>query len=89
MMMWQDFVLMGCSVFFAIALIPALKATEKPALKTSIMTTICLVVACGIDLTLSLWFTAFFTAITAAMWFILALQAYRKGQRSRSCWIQS
>jgi uncharacterized membrane protein YccC len=87
--MWQDFVLMACSVFFAIALIPALKAIEKPALKTSIMTGICLAIACGIDLTLALWFTAFFTAITSVMWFILALQAYRKDQRSRSCWIQS
>ena len=75
--MWQDIVLMICSVSFAVALIPALKSKEKPALRTSIMTCLCLCIAGFVDCTLHLWLTAFFTGITALMWGALVQQSRR------------
>jgi hypothetical protein len=76
-MIWQDPVLMTCSAFFAVALIPALRAKEKPAIRTSIMTCILLCICGFVDCTLGLWLTAFFTALTALVWGALAEQARR------------
>jgi len=82
-MIWQDPVLMLCSAAFAVALIPALRAKEKPALRTSILTCVLLCICGFVDCTLGLWLTAFFTGLTALAWGRLVQQARRNRHDTR------
>ena len=77
-MPWQDIVIAaGQWVFFA-ALIPSIRGTEKPALSTSLITGLTLLVYAGTFATLSLWVGAASSLLTACGWFTLAWQKRRQ-----------
>ena len=77
-MPWQDKVIAIGQWLFVIALIPTIKARDKPALSTSLMTGTILGVFAFTFTTLSLWISALSTLLVSGMWFILALQKYRQ-----------
>lgn len=72
--MIQDYVLTAGSIVFVLALIPAIRAAEKPARSTCGLTAGVLYVFAVTDWTLNLKFTAFTTFLAAAAWSILLLQ---------------
>lgn len=70
----QDTILSAGSLIFVIALIPTILGKDKPAFSTSIVTATVLMVFVGVYASLSLWFSATATAITAICWLTLTLQ---------------
>jgi hypothetical protein len=76
-MLWQDYVLTIGSIVFAVALIPAIVAKEKPPLSTSVPTFFFLYLFSFVYLTLHLWLSTVTTLITGSMWLILAIQQSR------------
>ncbi|OGE78978.1 MAG: hypothetical protein A2751_00750 [Candidatus Doudnabacteria bacterium RIFCSPHIGHO2_01_FULL_46_14] len=83
-MAWQDIVLSVGSWIFVIALIPAIRAKEKPPLATSLMTGVILVVYVFTYASLSLWLSVFSTGLVAAAWLVLAGQRYMTSRKNRS-----
>jgi len=77
-MLWQDWVFSVGTWVFAIALVPAIRAKEKPPLKTSIPTAFFLYLFAVTYFTLSLRLSAFSSFLTATAWSVLALQKYRQ-----------
>jgi hypothetical protein len=73
-MSWQDIVLSGGIIIFCIALIPSILSNNKPALTTSVVTGIFLVMFTVTYASLDLWFAAAVTALNAALWLTLAVQ---------------
>lgn len=71
---WQDYVIAVGSIIFVIALIPSVLGKHKPALSTSLLTGTVLLVFAMTYLTLSLWFAAITTTLTATLWYVLAVQ---------------
>ena len=76
--MWQDIALMVGGFCFAVALVPTLKAKEKPARSTSIITGGILTMFCIVYATLGLWLGCISGGLTAIIWFILFYQGRRK-----------
>jgi hypothetical protein len=74
MMTWQDAVLGTVQLLFSIALIPSLMSEHKPALLTSLMTGIGLYTSSITFASLSLFGSAFTTAMCGSMWIALAWQ---------------
>ena len=79
---WQDIVLSIGSLMFVIALIPSVLGKDKPALATSFMTGLVLVVFTVTYATLSLKYTTVTTALSAILWLILAVQKARQDSQS-------
>lgn len=80
-MHWQDYVLTLGSIVFVIALIPSVRnKTAKPAISTSLTTSVVLFVFVLVYLTLALWSTAFTTSLSAITWLVLAIQRHRLDQ---------
>jgi hypothetical protein len=77
----QDFILAAGSLVFAVALIPTVLSTQKPALSTSVSTSLVLYVFAGVYISLRLWFAAATTFVTGILWTILAVQKYRQSKR--------
>ena len=77
-MLWQDWVLSGGSIVFALALIPSVLSQNKPALATSLLTGTILVIFAIVYATLSLWFAAGTPTVTTSLWFVLAVQKHLK-----------
>ena len=75
-MAWQDFVFAGGQWVFIIALLPSILGKDKPALSTSVMTSVVLVAFAVSFATLSLWISAVSTACSAAAWVILGIQKH-------------
>ena len=73
-MIWQDLVLMLGGFGFSAALIPAVRAKEKPPLLTSCMTASILTSFALVYLTLGLWLAFIAGSITAGMWWTLFFQ---------------
>lgn len=73
-MKWQDAILSFGSIFFTLALIPTIRAAEKPALVSSIMTALFLLSFVVVDFSLGLPVAAVLTVTTAVAWLILAAQ---------------
>lgn len=71
---WQDLVLGAGQLAFAVALIPALRAAEKPPLGTSVSTALLMVVFAGAYLSLGLVSGAGMALVMAALWGALAWQ---------------
>lgn len=71
---WQDGMLAFVSFVFALALVPAIRATEKPPFSTSVLTCTLLLITSITEATLSLWLGAISALITALCWFILSVQ---------------
>jgi predicted membrane protein len=63
---------------FAAALIPSVRSTDKPALWTSLMTGFWLTVFVCCYISLGLWLAAVSTALSALMWWTLAVQKRRQ-----------
>ncbi|HLC87573.1 MAG TPA: hypothetical protein VJG66_00770 [Patescibacteria group bacterium] len=75
-MIWQDIVLGGAQIFFAISLLPSVFSKDKPALATSIMTSLTLYVICYVNFTLNLYGASAGLFIVATLWGILAIQKH-------------
>jgi hypothetical protein len=80
-MQWQDFAITAGTITFIFALIPSIYSNNKPAMATSLMTGSVLTVFTIVYITLSLWFSAVTTAITALLWFVLSAQMFLKGKK--------
>ncbi len=65
--MWQDYVLAGGTIVFNIALIPAIKGTDKPPFLTSIPTALVLYIFSFSFASLQLWFSASMQFIAALL----------------------
>jgi hypothetical protein len=75
---WQDLLLAIGSISFSVALVPTLRSDSKPALSTCVVTAVWLAVFTIVYATLSLWLAAVTSAVSAAMWFVLAAQVFRR-----------
>jgi len=75
-MIWQDIVLGGAQIFFAISLLPSVFSKDKPALATSVMTSFMLYVIGYVNFTLNLYGASGGLFIVATLWGILAIQKY-------------
>jgi hypothetical protein len=71
---WQDIVISVGAIIFALALWPSILSKDKPALWTSLVTGIVLFVFALTYGSLSLWYAAATTAITASLWIVLVVQ---------------
>ncbi len=83
-MQWQDTVLTIGQVVFSFALIPTIFNKQKPALSSSLISGVFLMVYAIVFATLSLWFTVIPTILTGTCWFILAYQRYRNDKKKKS-----
>lgn len=73
-MIWQDVLIMIGGFGFSIALIPALKAKDKPPRSTCLVTGGILASFCLAYSTLGLWLAFSATIICSSLWFILFFQ---------------
>ena len=73
-MIWQDVILMVGGFGFALALIPAVRAKNKPPRLTCLATGCLLLAFVVCYATLGLWLAAQSGALTALLWFVLLLQ---------------
>ncbi len=83
-MRWQDFVLSIGVWVFIFALLPTLRAVEKPALETSIVTATTLIVFAIVYASMGWWGSVLSTIILGGMWYALAIQKY-KSIKQRCC----
>jgi hypothetical protein len=81
---WQDVVLALGGFVLATALVPALRAAEKPPLRTSFITGSVLAAFTVTLGTLGLWLATVPTAVQAVGWLYLGWQRLRRGGRSPS-----
>lgn len=81
-MIWQDIVLGGAQIFFALSLLPSVFSKDKPALATSVMTSFMLYVICFVNYSLNLYGAAVGLFIVAGLWAILAIQKYLATKRN-------
>lgn len=80
--MWQDYVIAVIQWTFVIALIPSLiHPTQKPAVMTSLMTGILLIVLGFAYASLDLWKSFIPVVLLAFAWFLLAYQRHRLNQK--------
>lgn len=70
-MTWQDGVLSLCGLFFAAALVPAIRGTDKPDHNSCLMTAGLLGVMVFTFCTLGLWVTAAANVVATSAWAIL------------------
>ena len=75
-MQWQDWVFSVGQIIFLIALIPTLKGKDKPAILTSIITSLILSIFVFTYFSLKLWFTTASSIAMTAAWATLAIQKY-------------
>lgn len=76
-MRWQDFVIGAISIVFALGLVPSIRGSNKPAILTSLVTSIGLTVMGFVDLTLHLWITAVICVISGVLWGVLLWQGVK------------
>lgn len=76
--MWQDWIMALGAWVFIVALIPAVKAKDKPPTSTSLMTGGVLTIYVVCMLTLGLVVSAISTGGTAFLWWILFFQKRRQ-----------
>lgn len=75
---WQDYVISGGQWLFILALLPALRAKEKPPVFTSLLTAAIVSSFSYAFATLALVMSTFSSAIVAVMWYLLAYQKWRQ-----------
>ena len=76
--MWQDYVLAVGVFIFSLALIPTIRSNQKPALSTSVLTSIVLFVFAITYASLGLWLAVVAQFVGAFVWSVLAWQRYRQ-----------
>lgn len=77
-MTWQDAVLTFGQVLFAVVLLPALRAAEKPPLSTSLATGITLLIFSATYASLSLWYSSACAFVLGLLWLALAAQRFQR-----------
>ena len=77
-MEWQDIILSIGQIVFIIALLPSVFSKDKPALATSVITGITLMIFAFTYATLSLTNAAISAVIVSLLWFVLAIQKYKQ-----------
>jgi len=75
-MIWQDMVLTGAQLFFAVSLLPSIFSKDKPALLTSASTSFMLYVISYVNFTLNLYGASLGLFIVASFWAVLAIQKF-------------
>jgi len=70
---------------FTLALIPSIKAKDKPALSTSLITGIVLAIFCIAYATMSLWLAFSAEILSTSAWFILAIQKFKQPKEIVKC----
>lgn len=76
--MWQDAIFGPGNLIFLLALVPTIRAVEKPRMATSVLTSITLVAFVVAHVSLRLWWAAAITTIEAGAWGFLAWQVLRR-----------
>lgn len=79
---WQDIIFSIGGFIFSIALIPTIRAKEKPAVSSSAMTGSILAIYLICYATLHLWLAFISGILTTICWFILMIQAIKKGNNN-------
>lgn len=77
-MQWQDLVFSVGNFVFAFALIPTIKGKDKPAFSTCIISAPILTLFVVAFASLGLWLSALGVGLSAAAWWILTLQTYKR-----------
>jgi hypothetical protein len=77
-MSWQDVVMAVGQFVFFVALIPTIKAKEKPALSTCVVTAVILTAYIPTLWTLGLYISMSSTVLIAGGWWTLSIQSYRR-----------
>lgn len=77
-MSWQDWVIGAGQFVFALALVPSVRSSQKPALATSLLTAAGLTAFGVCFATLGLWLSVAGVWSSAAMWWLLAVQVSRR-----------
>lgn len=75
---WQDIIFAVGSIVFTIALIPAIVEKRYPPVSTCILTGFMIGIYAVTDLTLSLWFSAITSAISALLWIWMGIKQIGK-----------
>lgn len=74
-MIWQDTLIGACSLGFSIMLIPSIVGNSKPAVLTSMGTSLLLVGTLIAYIYLGLWFSSITTFLTLTGWAVLLYQS--------------
>lgn len=82
-MPWQDWVLSLGGFVILLSLVPTIRGDQKPALTTSVMTTVIVGVFTVTMATLGLWLSAVANGGIAIAWSVLALQRYQTVRREK------
>lgn len=77
-MKWQDAILSMGGVIFLISLLPSLLSDQKPALLTSLSTSITLCAFLAVYANYKLWVAFSLTLLNVILWFALAVQVMAK-----------
>jgi hypothetical protein len=77
-MIWQDWVFGIGGFLFSLALIPTIRAKEKPSIASSVMTGSILTAYLMCYATLGLWIGFASGVLTASAWFVLAIQKWQR-----------
>jgi len=80
-MQWQDYVFTIGQFIFLVALIPTIKGKDKPALSTSVATTLILLVFVYTYFSLKLLLSATASLSIAIAWGTLAVQKYLQDKK--------
>jgi hypothetical protein len=83
----QDLIFALGGLIFAIALLPSIRSSHKPALSTCIMSTAILTAFSINDLTFDhpLYFAFVTTGLNALAWVVLAVQQFRLARTHATC----
>lgn len=79
-MIWQDLVLTVGQLCFFAALIPTIRAKEKPAFKTGLITAVVLTVYIPTFWTLKVYLSVFCTILLTGGWWVLTYQSWKRGR---------
>lgn len=83
-MAWQDIVLTGGGTVVTLALLPTIFGKrDKPALSTSVVSCLILLIFSFVYHSLSLKLASLVIAINSFLWFVLAVQKYYKKKSKR------
>lgn len=82
-MIWQDIILAGAQIFFAVSLLPSILSKDKPAFATSASTSFMLYVIGIVNFTLNLYGASLGLFLVATLWGVLAIQKFNNDKRHK------
>jgi hypothetical protein len=80
---WQDWVFAIGGLLVLVSLVPTIRAEQKPALTTSLMTTVLVFIFASTMVTLGLVLAAVTNYGISAAWGLLAFQGYQQQKRAK------